>query len=79
MTRALRRAAADVLREAGVASPERDAELLLAHVLDVPLGRLGDQAAHGHDSRASRRAARSASTQLAITASSSPSSTVSRL
>ncbi len=40
MTRALRRAAADVLREAGVASPERDAELLLAHVLDVPLGRL---------------------------------------
>lgn len=40
MTRALRRAAADVLREAGVASPERDAELLLAHVLDVPLGNL---------------------------------------
>jgi release factor glutamine methyltransferase len=40
VTRALRRAAADVLREAGVASPERDAELLLAHVLDVPLGRL---------------------------------------
>lgn len=40
MTRALRRAAADVLRQAGVASPERDAELLLAHVLDVPLGRL---------------------------------------
>ena len=40
MTRALRRAAADVLREAGVASPERDAELLLAHVLDVPLGSL---------------------------------------
>ena len=40
MTRALRRAAADVLRGAGVASPERDAELLLAHVLDVPLGRL---------------------------------------
>jgi release factor glutamine methyltransferase len=40
VTRALRRAAADVLREAGVASPERDAELLLAHVLGVPLGRL---------------------------------------
>jgi release factor glutamine methyltransferase len=40
VTRALRRAAADVLREAGVGSPERDAELLLAHVLDVPLGRL---------------------------------------
>ena len=40
MTRALRRAAAETLREAGVASPERDAELLLAHVLDVSLGRL---------------------------------------
>jgi release factor glutamine methyltransferase len=40
VTRALRRAAADVLRRAGVASPERDAELLLAHVLGVPLGRL---------------------------------------
>jgi release factor glutamine methyltransferase len=40
VTRALRRAAADVLRGAGVASPDRDAELLLAHVLGVPLGRL---------------------------------------
>ena len=40
MTRALRREAADVLRAAGVESPERDAELLLAHVLDVPLGNL---------------------------------------
>lgn len=38
MSRALRREAADVLRAAGVESPERDAELLLAHVLDVPLG-----------------------------------------
>ena len=38
--RDLRRAAAARLREAGVASPERDAELLLAHVLDVGLGRL---------------------------------------
>jgi release factor glutamine methyltransferase len=35
-----RREAADRLRAAGVASPERDADLLLAHVLDVPLGRL---------------------------------------
>lgn len=40
MTRALRRDAAEVLRAAGVESPERDAELLLAHVLDVPLGNL---------------------------------------
>ena len=37
---AARRAAADLLRAAGVASPERDADLLLAHVLDVGLGRL---------------------------------------
>ena len=36
----VRRAAASRLRESGVASPERDADLLLAHVLDVPLGRL---------------------------------------
>jgi release factor glutamine methyltransferase len=35
-----RREGAARLREAGVASPERDADLLLAHVLDVPLGRL---------------------------------------
>ena len=35
-----RREAAARLRGAGVASPERDADLLLAHVLDVPLGRL---------------------------------------
>ena len=37
---AARRAAAARLHEAGVASPERDADLLLAHVLDVGLGRL---------------------------------------
>ena len=35
-----RREAAARLRRAGVSSPERDADLLLAHVLDVPLGRL---------------------------------------
>ena len=35
-----RRRAAARLHEAGVASPERDANLLLAHVLDVGLGRL---------------------------------------
>ena len=37
---AARRAAAARLHDAGVASPERDAEVLLAHVLDVGLGRL---------------------------------------
>ncbi|MCY7400383.1 MAG: peptide chain release factor N(5)-glutamine methyltransferase [Nocardioides sp.] len=37
---AARRRAAARLRDAGVASPERDADLLLAHVLDVGLGRL---------------------------------------
>jgi release factor glutamine methyltransferase len=37
---AARRGASAVLREAGVASPERDADLLLAHVLGVGLGRL---------------------------------------
>lgn len=35
-----RRAAAELLRATGVASPERDADLLLAHVLGVSLGRL---------------------------------------
>ncbi|PKH42872.1 release factor glutamine methyltransferase [Nocardioides alpinus] len=35
-----RRDASSLLRAAGVASPERDADLLLAHVLDVGLGRL---------------------------------------
>jgi release factor glutamine methyltransferase len=37
---AARRTAAEQLAGAGVASPERDADLLLAHVLDVGLGRL---------------------------------------
>jgi release factor glutamine methyltransferase len=37
---AARREAAALLRDAGVASPERDADLLLAHVLGVGLGRL---------------------------------------
>ncbi len=37
---AARRDASALLRAAGVASPERDADLLLAHVLDVGLGRL---------------------------------------
>ncbi len=42
MTRAseARRGASARLREAGVASPERDAELLLAHVLGIGLGQL---------------------------------------
>ena len=59
-----RRAAALRLREAGVASPDRDAELLLAHVLDVPLGRLalaGDLDAaqqERYDALVARRAAR---------------------
>ncbi len=64
MTRAVRRAAADVLRQAGVASPDRDAELLLAHVLDIPLGRLAlvddvspEQRAR-YDALVTRRAAR---------------------
>lgn len=64
MTRALRRAAADILRDAGVASPERDAELLLAHVLDVSLGRLvlvedvSPQQREQYDALVARRAAR---------------------
>lgn len=37
---AVRRRASAVLAAAGVASPERDVELLLAHVLDVRLGNL---------------------------------------
>ena len=61
---AARRAAAARLRDAGVASPERDADLLLAHVLDVPLGRLAlvddvDDAEHeAYDALVARRAAR---------------------
>lgn len=61
---AARRAAARQLRDAGVASPERDADLLLAHVLAVALGRLplvdtltaGEQEAY--DALVARRAAR---------------------
>jgi release factor glutamine methyltransferase len=59
-----RRAAAQRLREAGVASPERDADLLLAHVLDIPLGRLPlvDTLAAGereaYDALVARRSAR---------------------
>jgi release factor glutamine methyltransferase len=39
-TSTVRRQGAALLRDAGVASPERDADLLLAHVLGVGLGRL---------------------------------------
>ena len=62
--RQLRRAAAERLREAGVASPERDADLLLAHVLDVPLGRLplvdalAPEQEAAYDALVARRAAR---------------------
>ncbi|HEY0644278.1 MAG TPA: peptide chain release factor N(5)-glutamine methyltransferase [Nocardioides sp.] len=59
-----RREAAALLRGAGVASPERDADLLLAHVLDVPLGRLplvddlGAPQQQLYDALLARRAAR---------------------
>ncbi len=59
-----RRQGAVRLREAGVASPERDADLLLAHVLDVPLGRLplvddlAPDAREQYDALLARRAAR---------------------
>ena len=59
-----RRDAAARLREAGVASPERDADLLLAHVLDVGLGRLplvddhGDAEQQQYDALVARRADR---------------------
>ena len=61
---AARRGAAAALREAGVASPERDADLLLAHVLEVGLGRLplvddlDDAQQASYDALVSRRAAR---------------------
>lgn len=61
---AARREGAARLRGAGVASPERDADLLLAHVLDVPLGRLplvddlDAQAQQQYDALLARRAAR---------------------
>jgi release factor glutamine methyltransferase len=60
----VRRQAAARLREAGVASPERDADLLLAHVLGVPLGRLPlvddltAEAQERYDALLARRAAR---------------------
>ena len=60
----LRRAAAERLREAGVASPERDADELLAHVLATSLGRLplvesvADADAAAYDALVARRAAR---------------------
>jgi release factor glutamine methyltransferase len=59
-----RRQGAALLRSAGIASPERDADLLLAHVLDVPLGRLplvddlGVRAREHYDALVARRAAR---------------------
>jgi release factor glutamine methyltransferase len=62
--RAARRDGAARLREAGVASPERDADLLLAHVLGVPLGRLplvddlDGQAQEQYDALLARRAVR---------------------
>ena len=62
--RAARREGAAVLREAGVASPERDADLLLVHVLDIPLGRLplvddlDLQQQEQYDALLARRAAR---------------------
>ncbi len=62
--RGLRREAAERLRAAGVASPERDADELLAHVLGLGLGRLalvddvtGEQRA-AYDALLARRAAR---------------------
>ncbi|QBR91730.1 peptide chain release factor N(5)-glutamine methyltransferase [Nocardioides euryhalodurans] len=62
--RSLRRAAADRLREAGVASPERDADELLAHVLGLGLGRLPlvesvtPEQQQAYDALLARRAAR---------------------
>lgn len=62
--RVLRAAAVDRLREGGVASPEVDADLLLAHVLDVPVSRLVlvDEVAPAHEQEyadlVARRAAR---------------------
>ena len=61
---AARRAGAALLREAGVASPDRDADVLLAHVLGVPLGTLAlvDDLAEAdreqYDALLARRAAR---------------------
>jgi len=63
-TRRLRREATARLQQAGVASPERDADELLAHVLGVGLGRLplvdevGDDQGAAYDALVARRAAR---------------------
>ena len=62
--RELRRAAAGRLRAAGVASPERDADELLAHVLGLGLGRLAlvddvtDEQRTAYDALLARRADR---------------------
>jgi release factor glutamine methyltransferase len=62
--RVLRRAAADRLRKAGVASPEHDADALLAHVIGVPrtslalVDELSDDARATFDALVARRAAR---------------------
>jgi release factor glutamine methyltransferase len=62
--RDLRREAAERLRAAGVASPERDADELLAHVLGLGLGRLAlvddvaDEQRAAYDALLARRAAR---------------------
>ena len=62
--RSLRRTAAEQLREAGVASPERDADELLAHVLGTTLGRLpllesaDDTQVEAYDALVARRVAR---------------------
>jgi release factor glutamine methyltransferase len=62
--RSLRRTAVDRLRAAGVASPERDADELLAHVLGTTLGRLplveavDDADATAYAALVERRAAR---------------------
>ncbi|WP_432479550.1 peptide chain release factor N(5)-glutamine methyltransferase [Nocardioides sp. GXQ0305] len=62
--RQLRREAAERLRAAGVASPERDADELLAHVLGLGLGRLAlvdgvtEEQGAAYDALLDRRAAR---------------------
>ncbi len=62
--RVARQGAVDRLRKAGVASPERDADELLAHVLDVVLGQLmlveeiTDEQLSAFDALVVRRAAR---------------------
>ena len=62
--RQLRREATARLREAGVASPERDADELLAHVLGTGLGRLAlvdevtDEQCAAYDALLDRRCAR---------------------